>query len=275
MDDLTIRKSNKIVQKTLNRFTYKQNQLMAILLGKYVNLNTNECIDTSVSIDELRRLLGITDGSENYALIKSAIKRFGENGSVGCLEQDEKGEYEYVWRPYFKEIRVKQDECIFAWNDLMKPYLIELKNNYTQYLANDYLKLKSVHSQNLYEQLKSLENYESNYHKKPFITVDEIRQIMQTDGRKAYDRWGAFKQLVLDKAINEINEVTDLNIEYETIKRGRNVKGLEFDIKRKKWNYTKQQKDTLPTWYNDTESEKPSDDLLKEVVEKQNKIKEV
>lgn len=274
MNELMIRKDNKIVQKTINKFTYKQNQLMAILLGKYIDLTTNECLDTSITINEIIEILGVTDCKDSYESLRKAINKFSENNSIGCLEQNKKGKWEYVWRPFFKEIRLNETECVFTWNDLMKPYLIELKSNYTQYMVGDYLKLKSVYSQNLYERLKSIENYESNYHKKPFITVDEIRQIMQTDGRKAYDRWGAFKQLVLDKAINEINEVTDLNIEYETIKRGRNVKGLEFDIKRKKWNYTKQQKDTLPTWYNDTESEKPSDDLLKEVVEKQNKIKE-
>ena len=265
MNELTIRKSNHIVQKTMNKFTYKQNQLMALLLGKYVNLKDNECLDTTITINEIRQLLNMSDGAENYEIIKRTIRKFGENGSVGCLEQNSKGKWEYVWRPYFREIRLNENECIFAWNDLMKPYLIDLKKCYTQYLASDYLKLKSVHSQNMYEQLKSLESYEKQYKKKPTITVEELRNIFQVNGKKAYDRWGAMKQLVIDKAIKEINEVTDITVQYRPIKKGRTVVALEFDIKRKGYNYTKKQKEGLPEWYNQTESTEASSKLLAEV----------
>ena len=265
MEELIIRKDNRIVQKTINKFTYKQNQLMALLLGKFINLKDNVCLDTSITISEIQKCLGLSDGAENYDAIKRAILQFGENGSIGCLEQNKKGEYEYVWRPYFKEIRLNESECIFSWNNLMKPYLIELRNNYTQYLASDYLKLKNVHSQNLYEQLKSLENFNTKYGKNPEIYVEDIRNILQTNGKKAYDRWGALKQLVLDKAIKEINEVTDIEVTYTTKKRGKNVVAVVFDIKRKNWNYTKKQKENIPDWYNQTQATISSDDLLDQV----------
>lgn len=88
---------------------------------------------------------------------------------------------------------------------------------------------------------------------------------LQTNGKKAYDRWGALKQLVLDKVIKEINEVTDIEITYTTKRKSRNVVAVAFDIKRKNWNYTKKQKENLPDWYNQTQATMPSDNLLDQV----------
>lgn len=272
MNDLTIRKSNDIVQKTMNRFTYKQNQLMALLLGKYVNLKTDECIDTKVSIEELREVLSVqSKGGNVYERIRRAIELFGERGSVGIYTEKD-GKPKWTWMPYFTKIELTENNVTFEWNEGMKPYLIKLKNNYTQYLANDYLKLKSVHSQNLYEQLKSVENYEKLYRNKPTITIEELRNIFQTNGKKAYDRWGALKQLVLDKAIDEINDVTDIQVSYQTLKKGRTVVAVEFDIKRKKHNMTKAQKEGLPDWYADTEQHEPTEEMLERIEKMKKKL---
>lgn len=274
MDDLVIRKDNRIIQKTLNKFTYKQNQLMALLLGKYVNLKKDECIDTTVSIEELREVLGIkSEGGNAYERIRRAIELFGERGSVG-LYSEKNGKPKWTWMPYFSKIELTENEVEFRWNDNMKPYLIKLKQNYTQYLANDYLKLHSIYSQNLYEQLKSIENYEKQYNRKPQISVGELKNILHTEGKKAYDRWGAFKQLVFDKAITEINEVTDLNVSYATLKKGRTVVAIEFDIKRKKRNMTKAQKEGLPDWYADTEQHEASEELQNDIDQILNDLKQ-
>ena len=265
MNNIAIRKSNDIVQKTMNRFTYKQNQLMALLLGKYVNLQSNECIDTSISLEELREVLSIqSQGGNAYERIRRAIELFGERGSVG-IYTEKNGKPKWTWMPYFTMIELTEDGVTFKWNEGMKPYLIKLKNNYTQYLASDYLKLKSVYSQNLYEQLKSVENYEKMYKKKPQIALDDLRNVLQVEGKKAYDKFKYLNDLIIKKAIKEISEVTDITVQYRQIKKGRTVVALEFDIKRKNWNYTKKQKEGLPEWYDQTESTSPSADLLEQV----------
>jgi plasmid replication initiation protein len=42
-----------------------------------------------------------------------------------------------------------------------------------------------------------------------------------------------FKQRVLESALIEINEKTDLNIRYEQIKSGRNISGFSFKVTKK------------------------------------------
>lgn len=249
----------------MNRFTYKQNQLMAILLGKYVNLKTDECINTTVSVDELRSVLGVaSEGGNVYERIRRAIELFGERGSVGIYTEKD-GKPKWTWMPYFTKIELTENNVTFEWNEGMKPYLIKLKNNYTQYLSNDYLKLKSIYSQNLYEQLKSLENYEKQYKKKPQISIDDLRNALQVEGKKAYKKFKYLNDEIIKKAIKEISDVTDITVKYYLIKKGRTVVAVEFDIKRKKHNMTKAQKEGLPDWYADTEQHEPTEEMLERI----------
>ena len=48
-----------------------------------------------------------------------------------------------------------------------------------------------------------------------------------------YSRINNFKAKVLDLAMSEINEKTDMNVEYTQIKKGRVVSGFQFTIKDK------------------------------------------
>lgn len=48
-----------------------------------------------------------------------------------------------------------------------------------------------------------------------------------------YKNFNNLKVKVLDKAIAEINKYTELEVEYKTIKRGRKVVEIAFQIKKK------------------------------------------
>lgn len=242
MDEkMVIQKNNHIVQKAINKFSYKQNQLMCLLLGKFVHTKNNECIDTSISVEDLRQALGLSDGQKNYKQIQQAVKDFGENGSVGLWEEVGRDTWDWVWMPYFKKIRLKENnEVEFVWNDEMKEHLINLKHKYTAYLASDYLKLNSVYSQNLYEQLKSYQNMQNRPQAK--FTIAELHVIMQTQGKKSYESFNKFKTICIQRAIDDINENTDIFVEMDVVKDEKDKRkavGLAFTIRSndEKFNY--------------------------------------
>lgn len=232
-DNLVVKKDNELVRKAVNRFSYKQNQLMCILLGKYVHTKNNYCIDTTVSITEIQKTLDITDGGDNLETIKRAVENFGENGSVGIYD---KTRNKYIWRPYFKKIELDDSSVTFVWNDEMKDDLLSFKNKYTSYLANDYLKLSSVYSQNLYEQLKSYQNIP----KIPQITfnISDLHRIMQTEKKTYYTKeFNKFKTICITRAVEDINSKTDIYVEFETVKDSddkRKAVGIAFAIRSKK-----------------------------------------
>lgn len=255
-----VQKDHELVRMAINKFTHKQNQLMAILLGKYVHTKDKYCIDAEVSIDEFRQLMDLkSDGVKNYKRIKDAVESFAENSSVGIYTV-ENGKTKWVWRPYFAEITLDETTVKFKWNPAMYPDLLEFKNQWTGYLANDYLKLSSVYSQNLYEQMKSYQNMP----RIPQITftIDDLHRIMQTEKKKTYKNFNSFKHLVIARAIDDINEKTDIFVEFETVKDKKDKRkaiGLAFTIhsKNEKFNY-------LGCWLNGDEI----NDIFKRIAKK-------
>lgn len=238
-DNLIIKKDNELVRRVITKFTHKQNQLMCILLGKYVHTKGNYCIDTTISIDELVQVLDLTDGANNYKRIKDAVSSFAENSSIGIFTGTPE-KPKWLWRPYFSKIELDQTSVNFKWNPEMKDDLIDLKNKYTSYLANDYLKLSSVYSQNLYEQMKSYQNMP----KQPQITftIADLHRIMQTEKVKNYQSFNKFKTKCIERAIKDINEKTDIKVEIEVVKDQKDKRkavGIAFTIysKDEQYNY--------------------------------------
>ena len=235
MDErLVVQKDNHIIQNTINKFSYKQNQLMCVLLGKYVHTKNNECIDTTITINELRQSLGLNDCRDNYRQIQKAVSDFGRNGSIATWEEVGRGGWDWVWMPFFKKITLSENKVELVWNDAMKEHLINLKNKYTAYLASDYLKLNSVYSQNLYEQMKSYQNMP----KQPQVifSVSDLHRIMQTENIKTYESFNQFKTRCIERAINDINANTDIFVKIDVVKDVKDKRkaiGLAFTIRSK------------------------------------------
>ncbi len=230
---LVVRKHNEIVREAINQFDYAQNRLMAIILGKYIHTKNNEFINAVVPINDFIKIMHIADSGQNFDNVKKAIDKFARNNTVGVYDPQKN---KYIWRPFFKKIELDETKVVFEWNDAMYPDLIDFKNKYTSYLANDYLKLGSVYSQNLYEQMKSYENMPTR--PQANFTIADLHRIMQIDLKQnpTYKNFNSFKHLVIARAVDDINEKTDIFVEFETIKDKndkRKVAGIAFTIRPK------------------------------------------
>lgn len=108
---------------------------------------------------------------------------------------------------------------------------------FTKYLLSHTIHFKSVYSVRLYEILNQWKNGDPK--KMPMFHIDQLRGQLGIQPNE-YERFGNFKARVLDKALKEINEHSDLHIEYRQVKKGRSVIGFYFDIKEKKDHKQKQ-----------------------------------
>lgn len=124
----------------------------------------------------------------------------------------------------------------------MVPFFKELKEQFTQYSLKEFLNLKSKHSKRLYQLLKQYESIG-----KRSFEVKQLKNYLECD-TDSYARMYNFEKRVLNKAKEEINENTSLNVDYEKIKSGRAIKSLDFSIE-------KSNKTTLSD-YEDTPSDK-------------------
>jgi len=95
--------------------------------------------------------------------------------------------------------------------------------------------MKSQYSIRLYELLRSYE-----YQKGLLIDIDEMREMLAV---MAYPRYQDFRRNVVEMAIGEINNLSDIVVTYKAIKANGRINKIEFTIRLKK-----EMDERLQTW---------------------------
>lgn len=101
------------------------------------------------------------------------------------------------------------------------------KDRFTSYLLEQTASLNSVYSVRIYELLVQWLSA-----RKATFELETFRGQIGL-GVNEYKRMSDFKKRVLDLAVNEINEKTDLTVSYKNKTQGRKVVGFNFTIKQK------------------------------------------
>ena len=125
---------------------------------------------------------------------------------------------------WFSSIRYngKNGTIELQFDPNLKPYLLQLKANFTAYNLRSVLPMRSSYSIRLYELLKQ---YEKIGHRT--FNVDDLRDTLQVP---ASYTWKDLKRQIIEKAVEDINAYADIIIEYEPIKTGRAYTAVSFRI---------------------------------------------
>lgn len=140
--------------------------------------------------------------------------------------------------PAFSRVKWLDDDgyLYIKFSNEIMPYITNLgEGGYTNYSLSDIEKLDSKYSLILYRWLVKNFNiykkYENKSLKNPIIRVEDLRAVTGTLG--LYSRFAHFEERVIKQPLEEINEKTNLNVNYEKIKHGRSVRNIQFFISEK------------------------------------------
>lgn len=211
------------------------------------------CIDTDnppknntiyLSKAELFAFFKVDDSNKHHRF-KEAIAKMQEQAFFEIREEKDKGFKfrrilpipEVAWTDYDDKVMIRFDQAIM-------PYLIDLKQSFTQYALSDLVELNSKYSIILYKWLSMNYNQYEHYsfkggrraeqveaYRNPSITVEELRTI--TDTVNEHKHFPHFENRVLKKGIEEINAHTSFNVIYDKIKKGRSIDSIVFHITKK------------------------------------------
>lgn len=160
-----------------------------------------------------------------YTRMENALKRLSQQGIILELP-DHKKRLVNVTSYLEWGTNDNQDEVAIRFNDLIMPYLIDLKSNFTQYNITEIKNLNSKYSLILFK-LFMMKHNQGQQH--PEVSMNELRILTATENE--YDRFGDFDTRVLKTSIKEINKNTTLNVSYEKIARkGRKITSIKFHI---------------------------------------------
>ncbi|MCB0521955.1 MAG: replication initiation protein [Lewinellaceae bacterium] len=123
--------------------------------------------------------------------------------------------------------------CVeFGFSPQMKPFLLGLKEKFTRFEFLEVAKMKSGFSIRIYQMCKAY--YFENIRHGRNILAASIKELKFRLGiADKYPDFRNFRRKVLDVAKEEINEKTRLMIDYDFIKKGRNITDVRIIINEK------------------------------------------
>ncbi|WP_020531120.1 replication initiation protein [Flexithrix dorotheae] len=220
----TVRKSNKLINyRDKLGLTALQQKLF---LFSVTELKKKEDFGTMLSFD-MRDFFGkkrLT--TREYETVRNAAAQLVRT-SISIKDDDGK------WAELALYSKIEGQEgsstIYFKFNQDLRPYLVNLRGNFTSYLYDNVVHFKSGYSVRIYELLVRHLGWNNVYE----VNVDYLKEILGITEVKTYKTFPKFREKVLDKAQNEINAYSDLTISYETVKKGRTIRSIRFYISSK------------------------------------------
>jgi len=166
----------------------------------------------------------------SYEAMKRAVEGLYEAGFAYSKVDERSGKIGHYKSRWVDKIGYIDDlgcvELVFA-SDVI-PLITRLEARYTEYELKQVVGLQSEYAIRLYELVIQWRSVGKTNQ----ISLAELREKLGLVDE--YQRIEAFKRRVLDLAINQINEHTDITAEYEQHKQGRVITGFTFRFKVKK-----------------------------------------
>ena len=226
--DQSVFKSNDLIQKSRFNLSLQEQKILLYLISQITPYDEDFQL-YEFSVSDFCRICGMSPtAGGNYTELKSAIKSICDKSLWIQLAEGEETLLRWIEKPYINKrsgtIKIRLDKD-------MRPFLLQLKENFTSYELIFTLKFSSKYSIRLYELICSihyhdLETYKRNY------GLDELRQLL---GAENYTTWQALKERVLVPAMNEINKFSDKNLSINPIKKphSRGIIGVELVVSSK------------------------------------------
>jgi plasmid replication initiation protein len=171
----------------------------------------------------------ITGRQWNYQQLREATADMGAR----MFEVDTEQRYQQLWM-FQKVDYVKGKGCLqIQLTQPIRPYIFNLKENFTSYQLHSALKLSSKYAKRIYQIVSQWKDKESTR----TYTLDELKCMLYLKDPKGKDpelfqNISQLKARVLDTAVRQVSEHTDLCIDYTLIKRGKAYESIRFNIAR-------------------------------------------
>ena len=270
INDWNYIKSNKLINAK-GKASLMSRRLFAISL-MHIQEDKNGNAYSEIDVKEIIDVLGMKSSRSIYQQVKNATYSSKDSQSLMDWniiyenEQDEKFHASHV----VQSADYEKGKLRILYNSDLSKYILRLQKNYTVLNLDEELRMSSTNSLVLYEVLKSQLGYlrSVRHDEGPVewgvyltdlkfrlgliasdgsqiiqnallekkVNYDELDSYLIERGMMPYPNYHSFKQSVIVKAVNEINEKTSLTVTFKEEKSGHGgkVKNIVFTIDEKK-----------------------------------------
>ncbi|ESK35369.1 hypothetical protein P256_02608 [Acinetobacter nectaris CIP 110549] len=222
-------KDNALINASYNLDLVEQRLILLAIVearesGKGINANDPLAIHAESYMNQFS-----VHRNASYKALKIACDNLFAR-QFSYQELNERGNIENIKSRWVSEIRYIENEAIvkIIFAPAIIPLITRLEKHFTSYELKQVSHLKSPYAVRLYEILIAWRSTG----KTPIINIADFRQrigVLNTEYKLVAD----FKKRVLEPAIKQVSEYTDIKATYQQHKTGRTISGFSFKFKQK------------------------------------------
>jgi plasmid replication initiation protein len=225
--DLVV-KDNALINASYNLDLVEQRLiLLAIIEARQNGTPTDQ--DLTVHADSYVNHFSVHRNTAYQALKDACNNLFERRFSYQKLSH--RGNIEHVKSRWVQRISYVEKEAVvrLKFSDDVVPLITNLEKHFTSYELEQVSQLNSAYAVRFYELLIAWRASGQV----PLIELRAFRNKIGV-GTDEYERMHDFKKRILDPSLKQINEHTDIVVNYEQHKQGRVITGFSFNFKFKK-----------------------------------------
>ncbi len=219
-ENYVVTQGNNLIEARHKKPLNAREQKIILTMVSMINPTDEDFTEYVISIKDFHEMLGL-QGREKYTEIKMVVENL--MSKVIEIPREDGGWLLTHWVSTAEYMQGK-GAIRLKFVPELKPYMLQLKNQFTSYRLSNILSLNSTYSIRLYELMKKWQHLG-----KWGCSIEDLRGKLGV-GEGIYPRYANLKARVLATAIEEVNEKTDLYIGFNEIKKGRSVERIEFTI---------------------------------------------
>ena len=233
----TVVKANSLIQAGYRLSLAEQRTLLAAIAQIGKDDGPTDQTTYSVTADALEEMTGTTARRAYQELAEAAHRLYrrevrierGPNGEE-LGPEDKKGVRRRITMTrWVQEVEYIEDEgrIELRFSHSILPYLSLLQREFTSYKLKHVATMKSTHGVRLYELLAQWRQAGERE-----IKIDELKKMFGVEGK--YARIPDLKRYVIEPAVRDVNECSDLTVKWGQRKAGRKIAAIQFTFKPKK-----------------------------------------
>lgn len=215
-----VTKSNLLIEANYKLGVTEQKIILCI--ASKIQPDDSDFKTYTLPIKEFNKLLGLK-GTPKYTELRKITKELMQKVFEIRIENKV---IQVAWLSYVA-YNVTEGTIDIRFDPFLRPYLLQLKKEFTSYKLDNVVKLKSSYAIRIYELLKQYERVQERT-----FSLEHLRRLLGAE--ELYPAYGNFKQRVLIPAQKELEKKTDITFELEEMKSGRRVDKVKFVIRSKR-----------------------------------------
>lgn len=220
--NLIVCKTNKVIEAGY-KLSLNEQRVVLACIGQVDSTKKLLATDEfELSAKDFAKLFSVSDENAYQALIDVTKSLFNRYVVVDNPYPDRPKvkRLEMRWISSIKHLPDDGKVILMFAQDIL-PYLSEIKTTFTQYKLEHIGKMTCTYAIRLYELLVQWQTMG-----KREVEIDWLKKQFQLD--EGYDRMNNFKARVLDPAVKDINDHSNLQVSWTQRKSGRRVTHLTF-----------------------------------------------